>query len=204
LDQQLMHLQTVVGRLANRLQRRLLAKQNRSWEFDLEEGMLDAARLPRVVVNPEMPLSYKRERDTEFRDTVVTLLIDNSGSMRGRPITVAAMRRRHPGSHAGALRRQVEVLGFTTRMWKGGQSRERWIAAGKPANPGRLNDCAISSTNPPTPLAPGPQEPGADAARGHLEGEHRRRGPALGPSPADGPHRAAPHPDGDRRRRAGG
>jgi len=140
LDQQLMHLQTVVGRLANRLQRRLLAKQNRSWEFDLEEGMLDAARLPRVVVNPEMPLSYKRERDTEFRDTVVTLLIDNSGSMRGRPITVAAM---SADILARTLERcgvKVEVLGFTTRMWKGGQSRERWIAAGKPANPGRLND----------------------------------------------------------------
>jgi cobaltochelatase CobT len=124
LDQQLMHLQTVVGRLANRLQRRLLAKQNRSWEFDLEEGMLDAARLPRVVVNPEMPLSYKRERDTEFRDTVVTLLIDNSGSMRGRPITVAAM---SADILARTLERcgvKVEVLGFTTRMWKGGQSRE--------------------------------------------------------------------------------
>jgi cobaltochelatase CobT len=140
LDQQLIHLQTVVGRLANRLQRRLLAKQNRSWEFDLEEGLLDSARLPRVVANPEMPLSYKRERDTEFRDTVVTLLIDNSGSMRGRPITVAAM---SADILARTLERcgvKVEVLGFTTRMWKGGQSRERWIAAGKPANPGRLND----------------------------------------------------------------
>ena len=140
LDQQLVHLQTVVGKLANRLQRRLLAKQNRSWEFDLEEGLLDSARLPRVVVNPEMPLSYKRERDTEFRDTVVTLLIDNSGSMRGRPITVAAM---SADILARTLERcgvKVEVLGFTTRMWKGGQSRERWIAAGKPANPGRLND----------------------------------------------------------------
>ncbi len=140
LDQQLIHLQTVVGKLANRLQRRLLAKQNRSWEFDLEEGLLDSARLPRVVVNPEMPLSYKRERDTEFRDTVVTLLIDNSGSMRGRPITVAAM---SADILARTLERcgvKVEVLGFTTRMWKGGQSRERWIAAGKPTNPGRLND----------------------------------------------------------------
>ncbi len=140
LDQQLIHLQTVVGKLANRLQRRLLAKQNRSWEFDLEEGLLDSARLPRIVVNPEMPLSYKRERDTEFRDTVVSLLIDNSGSMRGRPITVAAM---SADILARTLERcgvKVEVLGFTTRMWKGGQSRERWIAAGKPANPGRLND----------------------------------------------------------------
>src|SRR4029077_8418439 len=140
LDQQLIHLQTVVGKLANRLQRRLLAKQNRSWEFDLEEGLLDSARLPRIVVNPEMPLSYKRERDTEFRDTVVSLLIDNSGSMRGRPITVAAM---SADILARTLERcgvKVEVLGFTTRMWKGGQSRERWIAGGKPANPRRLHD----------------------------------------------------------------
>jgi cobaltochelatase CobT len=130
----------VIGRLANRLQRRLLAKQNRSWEFDLEEGMLDAARLSRVVTNPAYPLSYKRERDTEFRDTVVGLLIDNSGSMRGRPITVAAM---SADILARTLERcgvKVEILGFTTRAWKGGQSRERWLAAGKPSNPGRLND----------------------------------------------------------------
>jgi cobaltochelatase CobT len=130
----------VIGRLANRLQRRLLAKQNRSWEFDLEEGMLDAARLSRVVTNPAYPLSYKRERDTEFRDTVVALLIDNSGSMRGRPITVAAM---SADILARTLERcgvKVEILGFTTRAWKGGQSRERWMAAGKPASPGRLND----------------------------------------------------------------
>jgi cobaltochelatase CobT len=140
LDQQLGHLQSVIGRLANRLQRRLLAKQNRSWEFDLEEGMLDAARLSRVVTNPAYPLSYKRERDTEFRDTVVGLLIDNSGSMRGRPITVAAM---SADILARTLERcgvKVEILGFTTRAWKGGQSRERWMAAGKPASPGRLND----------------------------------------------------------------
>jgi cobaltochelatase CobT len=140
LDQQLSHLQAVVSKLANRLQRRLLAQQSRAWEFDLEEGLLDSARLARVVVNPMMPLSYKREKDTEFRDTVVTLLIDNSGSMRGRPITVAAM---SADILARTLERcgvKVEVLGFTTRMWKGGQSRERWIAAGKPANPGRLND----------------------------------------------------------------
>ena len=140
LDQQLGHLQSVIGRLANRLQRRLLAKQNRSWEFDLEEGMLDAARLSRVVTNPAYPLSYKRERDTEFRDTVVALLLDNSGSMRGRPITVAAM---SADILARTLERcgvKVEILGFTTRAWKGGQSRERWMAAGKPASPGRLND----------------------------------------------------------------
>jgi cobaltochelatase CobT len=140
LDQQLSHLQGVIARLANRLQRRLLARQSRAWEFDLEEGTLDAARLARVVANPAFPLSYKRELDTEFRDTVVTLLIDNSGSMRGRPITVAAM---SADILARTLERcavKVEILGFTTRAWKGGQSRERWLAAGKPSNPGRLND----------------------------------------------------------------
>jgi cobaltochelatase CobT len=140
LDQQLQHLQAVVGKLANRLQRRLMAQQSRSWEFDLEEGLLDSAKLSRVVVNPVLPLSYKREKDMEFRDTVVSLLIDNSGSMRGRPITVAAM---SADILARTLERcgvKVEVLGFTTRMWKGGQSRERWLAGGKPANPGRLND----------------------------------------------------------------
>jgi cobaltochelatase CobT len=140
LDQQLAHLQSVIARLANRLQRKLLAKQTRAWEFDLDEGLLDAARLARVVANPVLPLAYKRERETDFRDTVVTLLIDNSGSMRGRPITVAAM---SADILARTLERcavRVEILGFTTRAWKGGQSRERWIAAGKPANPGRLND----------------------------------------------------------------
>jgi cobaltochelatase CobT len=140
LDQQLVHLQPVVSKLANRLQRRLMAQQSRAWEFDLEEGMLDAARLARVVANPVLPLSYKREKDTEFRDTVVSLLIDNSGSMRGRPISVAAM---SADILARTLERcgvKVEVLGFTTRMWKGGQSREKWIGGGKPANPGRLND----------------------------------------------------------------
>ena len=140
LDQQLQHLQGVVSKLANRLQRRLLAQQTRAWEFDLEEGMLDAGRLARVVVNPMQSLSYKRERETDFRDTVVTLLIDNSGSMRGRPITVAAM---CGDILARTLERcavKVEVLGFTTRAWKGGQSRERWVQDGKPRNPGRLND----------------------------------------------------------------
>ncbi len=140
LDQQLSHLQSVIARLANRLQRRLLAKQTRAWEFDLEEGILDAARLSRIVTNPVLPLSYKRELEMEFRDTVVSLLIDNSGSMRGRPITVAAM---SADILARTLERcgvKVEILGFTTRAWKGGQARERWIAAGKPANPGRLND----------------------------------------------------------------
>ncbi|MBV8401113.1 MAG: cobaltochelatase subunit CobT [Acetobacteraceae bacterium] len=140
LDQQLQHLQGVISKLANRLQRRLLAQQTRAWEFDLEEGLLDAGRLSRVVVNPLQALSYKRERDTEFRDTVVTLLIDNSGSMRGRPITVAAM---CGDILARTLERcavKVEVLGFTTRAWKGGQSRERWVQDGKPRHPGRLND----------------------------------------------------------------
>ena len=140
LDQQLQHLQTVIARLANRLQRKLLAKQNRSWEFDLEEGILDTARLDRVVINPMDPLSYKQESDTEFRDTIVTLLIDNSGSMRGRPISVAAV---SADILARTLERcavKVEILGFTTRAWKGGQARESWLAAGKPANPGRLND----------------------------------------------------------------
>ena len=140
LDQQLQHLQGVVSKLANRLQRRLLAQQQRAWEFDLEEGMLDAGRLARIVVNPLLSLSYKRERETDFRDTVVTLLVDNSGSMRGRPITVAAM---CGDILARTLERcsvKVEILGFTTRAWKGGQSRERWVQDGKPRNPGRLND----------------------------------------------------------------
>ncbi|WP_439578020.1 cobaltochelatase subunit CobT [Elioraea sp.] len=140
LDQQLQHLQGVVSKLANRLQRRLLAQQSRSWEFDLEEGLLDASRLARIVANPMHSLSYKRERDTQFRDTIVSLLIDNSGSMRGRPITVAAM---SADILARTLERcgvKVEILGFTTRAWKGGQSRERWVQEGKRRNPGRLND----------------------------------------------------------------
>jgi len=140
LDQQLAQLQGVIARLANRLQRRLLARQVRAWEFDLEEGLLDSARLSRVVINPLHPLSYKREKETPFRDTVVTLLIDNSGSMRGRPIMVAAI---SSDILARTLERcgvKVELLGFTTRAWKGGQSRERWLAGGRPRNPGRLND----------------------------------------------------------------
>ncbi|TMJ01911.1 MAG: cobaltochelatase subunit CobT [Alphaproteobacteria bacterium] len=140
LDKQLSHLQGVVSRLANRLQRRLMAQQNRAWEFDLEEGLLDPARLSRIVIDPMHPLSFKREKDTQFRDTVVTLLLDNSGSMRGRPITVAAT---CADILARTLERcgvKVEILGFTTRAWKGGQSREAWLAGGKPPNPGRLND----------------------------------------------------------------
>jgi len=140
LDSQLTGLQGVVTRLANRLQRRLMAQQNRSWDFDQEEGILDAARLSRVVVSPGTALSYKVERDIEFRDTVVTLLIDNSGSMRGRPISIAAI---SADILARTLERcgvKTEILGFTTRAWKGGQSREAWLADGKPQNPGRLND----------------------------------------------------------------
>ena len=140
LDKQLAHLQGAVGRLANKLQRRLMAQQNRSWDFDLEEGYLDTARLVRLVIDPMQPLSFKMERDTKFRDTVVTLVIDNSGSMRGRPITVAAT---CADILARTLERcgvKVEILGFTTKAWKGGQSREKWLGSGKPASPGRLND----------------------------------------------------------------
>lgn len=139
LDQQLVHLQSAVSKLANRLQRRLMAQQSRSWDFDQEEGILDAARLARIVVNPTLSLSYKIERETEFRDTVVTLLIDNSGSMRGRPISIAAI---SADILARTLERcgvKTEILGFTTRAWKGGQSRETWLAAGRPPQPGRLN-----------------------------------------------------------------
>lgn len=140
LDQQLSQLHNVIARLANRLQRRLMAKQSRTWEFDQEEGLLDTGRLARIVANPLYPLSYKVERDTNFRDTVVSLLIDNSGSMRGRPITVAAMSADILSRTLERCGVKVEILGFTTRAWKGGQSREAWLAAGKPANPGRLND----------------------------------------------------------------
>ncbi len=140
LDKQLASLHGAVARLANRLQRRLLAQQNRAWDFDLEEGILDPARLSRVITDPLSPLSFKQERETAFRDTVVTLLLDNSGSMRGRPITVAAT---CADILARTLERcgvKVEILGFTTRAWKGGQSREEWLRAGKPPHPGRLND----------------------------------------------------------------
>ncbi|MFN3516877.1 MAG: cobaltochelatase subunit CobT [Novosphingobium sp.] len=140
LDAQLKGLQGIVTKLANRLQRRLMAQQNRSWDFDQEEGLLDAARLARVVISPGHSLSYKIERDVEFKDTIVTLLIDNSGSMRGRPISIAAI---SADVLARTLERcgvKTEILGFTTRAWKGGQSREAWLAGGKPAQPGRLND----------------------------------------------------------------
>jgi cobaltochelatase CobT len=140
LDQQIVHLQGVIARLANRLQRRLMAKQTRAWDFNLEEGILDTARLARIVANPTHSLTFKQEKDTDFRDTVVTLLIDNSGSMRGRPISVAAMSADILARTLERCNVKVEILGFTTRMWKGGQARERWIANGKPQKPGRLND----------------------------------------------------------------
>ena len=140
LDQHLVQIEGVIGRLANRLQRRLLAKQVRAWEFDLDEGTIDSARLDRIITNPLNPLSFKREKETNFRDTVVTLLLDNSGSMRGRPITEAAM---CADILARTLERcgvKTEILGFTTRAWKGGRARDQWVAAGKPDLPGRLND----------------------------------------------------------------
>ena len=140
LDQQLEPLKGAVARLANKLQRRLQAQQNRSWLFDLEEGILDAGRLARVVSTPTTPLSFKMEKDTEFRDTVVTLLLDNSGSMRGRPISIAAICADVLARTLERCNVKVEILGFTTRAWKGGQSREHWLNEGRPQHPGRLND----------------------------------------------------------------
>ena len=140
LDQQLDPLKGAVSRLANKLQRRLMAQQNRSWQFDLDEGTLDAARLARIVANPTIPLAYKQEKDTDFRDTVVTLLLDNSGSMRGRPISIAAICADVLARTLERCNVKVEVLGFTTRAWKGGQSREQWLQEGRPQLPGRLND----------------------------------------------------------------
>jgi cobaltochelatase CobT len=140
LDQQLAAMQGVVSRLANKLQRLLMAQQNRHWEYDLEEGQLDASRLTRIVMDPMYPLSFKMEKETDFRDTVVTLLLDNSGSMRGRPITVAAMCADILGRTLERVGVKTEILGFTTRAWKGGLAREAWMAAGKPPSPGRLND----------------------------------------------------------------
>ncbi|WP_144751624.1 MULTISPECIES: cobaltochelatase subunit CobT [Bartonella] len=152
LDKQINHLQNIVGRLANRLQRRLMAQQNRNWTFDLEEGYLDTARLSRLIIDPMQPLSFKMESNTQFRDTVVSLLIDNSGSMRGRPITVAAS---CADILAQTLERcgvKVEILGFTTKTWKGGQSREQWLKQNKPNHPGRLNDlCHIIYKSADTP-----------------------------------------------------
>jgi cobaltochelatase CobT len=140
LDQQLVSLQHATARLANRLQRKLMAKQNRTWDFDLEEGVLDSSRLAQVIVDPMNPLAFKQEKEMQFRDTVVTILIDSSGSMRGRSITIAAMCADILGRTLERCSVRVEILGFTTRAWRGGQSREQWIAAGKPPTPGRLND----------------------------------------------------------------
>ncbi len=140
LDQQLTNLQNIIAKLANKLQRQLLAKQNRSWEFDLEEGMLDASKLSRVIIDPLYSLSYKNEKEIEFKDTVVTLLIDNSGSMRGRPISVAAICADILSRTLERCSVKVEILGFTTKNWKGGKSREKWNSNNKPRNPGRLND----------------------------------------------------------------
>ena len=204
LDKQLSHLQGVVARLANRLQRRLMAQQNRAWDFDLEEGLLDPSRLPRIIIDPLHALSFKQEKETNFRDTVVTLLLDNSGSMRGRPITVAAT---CADILARTLERcgvKVEILGFTTRAWKGGQSRESWLAAGKTRQSGsperspphhlQVGGCALAARA---------QEPRPDDARGPAEGEHRRRGARLGAQAAAGAHRAAQDPDDDLRRSPG-
>ena len=205
LDQQLEPLKGAVGRLANKLQRRLQAQQNRSWEFDREEGILDAGRLARVVANPTTPLSFKVEKDTEFRDTVVTLLLDNSGSMRGRPISIAAI---CADVLARTLERcdvKVEILGFTTRAWKGGLSREKWLAEGRPRR--------ARTPERPAPhhlqvrrraLAADPREPRPDDEGGAAEGEHRRRGAGMGAPPDDRPARGAQDPDGDLGRRAGG
>jgi cobaltochelatase CobT len=140
LDRQLGHHQTVITKLANRLMRKLMAKQQRTWQFDLEEGILDVARLARVVANPNVPLTFKQEKEMPFRDTVVTLLIDNSGSMRGRPIAIAAMTTDIIARTLERCGLKVEILGFTTRQWKGGKSRDLWMQSGRPQNPGRLND----------------------------------------------------------------
>ena len=140
LDQQMFAFQPLIAKIANRLQRKLLAQQNRQWEFNMEEGFLDTSRLAKIIANPKNKLSFKKEKEIEFKDTIVTLLIDNSGSMRGRPITVAAL---CSDILARTLERcliKTEILGFTTKAWKGGESREEWIKKGKPSNPGRLND----------------------------------------------------------------
>ena len=140
LDQQLVGFQDVITKLANKLQRQLLAKQNRAWDFDLEEGLLDSSKLPRIIMDPYNSLSFKKEKDLDFKDTIVTLLIDNSGSMRGRPITIAAICADILSRTLERCSVKVEILGFTTKNWKGGQSRELWNKNSKPKTPGRLND----------------------------------------------------------------
>ena len=204
LDAQMKGLQSVVTRLANRLQRRLMAQQNRSWDFDQEEGIIDAARLARVVISPGHALSYKIERDIEFKDTLVTLLIDNSGSMRGRPISIAAI---SADILARTLERcgvKTEVLGFTTRAWKGGQSRESWLLSGKAANPGRLNDLRhIVYKKADEPWRRARKNLGLIDARRAVEGKHRRRSAVVGAFTPARPPRRPPHSDGDFRRCAG-
>jgi cobaltochelatase CobT len=203
LDQQLQHLQGVVSKLANRLQRRLMAQQQRAWEFDLEEGLLDVARLARVVANPTLALLQARARRRFPRHRGDAA--DRQQRLHARPADhVAAM---CADILARTLERcavKVEILGFTTRAWKGGQARERWVQEGKPRNPGRLNDLRhIIYKKADAPYRRRARH-GPDAARGPAQGEHRRRGAELGLSPPARPHRAPPHPHGHQRRRAGG
>ena len=204
LDKQLSNLQGVVARLANRLQRRLMAQQNRAWDFDLEEGLLDPSRLPRIIIDPLHALSFKQEKETNFRDTVVTLLLDNSGSMRGRPITVAAT---CADILARTLERcgvKVEILGFTTKAWKGGQSREVVARRRQDRQPGPAQRSAPHHLQVRRrAVAARAEEPRPDDARGPAQGEHRRRGAGLGAQASAGSPRAAQDPDDDFRRRAG-
>ena len=204
LDKQLENLAGAVARLANKLQRRLMAKQNRSWQFDLEEGLLDTARLTRVVTDPMQALSFKVENDTDFRDTIVTLLIDNSGSMRGRPITIAAI---CGDILARTLERcgvKVEILGFTTRAWKGGKSPRGLARSRSPGQSGpRQRRAPHHLQGRRRAVAPCAAQSRPDDARGPAQGKHRRRGARMGAQAADGPPGSPPHPDGDFRRRAG-
>ena len=198
-------MQGVVSRLANKLQRLLLAQQNRHWEFDLEEGMLDTSRLPRIIIDPMYPLSFKREKDTNFRDTVVTLLLDNSGSMRGRPIMVAAMCADILGRTLERCAVKTEILGFTTRAWKGGQSREKWTQDGKPANPGRLNDLRhIVYKSADEPWRRAKKNLGLMMREGLLKENIDGEALMWAHNRLMAPPGTAQDPDGDFRRRAGG
>ncbi len=204
LDKQLQALHGAVARLANRLQRRLLAQQNRGWDFDLDEGTIDAARLARVIVDPMHPLTFKQERETTFRDTVVTLLLDNSGSMRGRPIMVAAC---CADILARTLERcgvKVEILGFTTRAWKGGHARESWLNALKPPLPGRLNDLRhIVYKSADAPWRRSRRNLGLMMREGLLKENIDGEALAWAHSAPAGAARAAAHPDDDLRWRPG-
>ena len=204
LDQQIAPFEGAASRLANRLQRRLLAQQNRSWEFDREEGILDAGRLARVVANPTTPLSFKVERDTEFRDTVVTLLLDNSGSMRGRPISIAAISADILARTLERCHVKVEILGFTTRQWKGGDARKLWVDAGRPANPGRLNDLRhIIYKNADAPWRRARRNLGLMMREGLLKENIDGEALEWAHQPADRAAGATKDPDGDLGRRAG-